>query len=56
MRPVDTNAPTSVRIDHGYCVVRFGSHVLAFADVVEAEAALDEACLALRLLTVGAGR
>lgn len=38
------------------CHVRFGSLTLVFDSAVEAEGALDEASLALRLLTVGAER
>ena len=38
----------------GRCHVHFGTLALVFDSAVEAEAALDEASLALRLLTVGA--
>lgn len=51
---IDTNDPTDVHVNTtGRCHVRFGTLALVFDSAVEAEAALDEAQLALRLLTVG---
>jgi len=48
------DAPGILMQSNGKCHVRFGTLALVFDSPVEAEAALDEAALALRLLTVGA--